>query len=325
MDGEGLLLDSERRVLYSSREIDVMETYLGQIPAEAGLIDDTAANGTRRMVYYQPVVGYPWAVVATIPAYQTHQMALKIAAPLLGMILLLLVAALIILRLSLHSLTGSLQTLAQEANRISGGQLDRPLVLGGEDEVGQLRRSFENMRLSLKARLDELKHLLVVSRGVASSLDFAEAVKPVLESALGMGACSVRIVLAPDTLPEMDGGPAPASHFGAGPSSGLYASMDEQILTITRQQERVVLTNPSRVRLLSFPVGGSRPNRCWRFHCGTKTSITAYYGWFTTAPIPSAKMRSASRPHWRDRQPWQQPMRAYLPMLKSGASAWRQS
>jgi PAS domain S-box-containing protein len=259
MDGEGLLLDSQRRVLYSSREIDVMETYLGQIPAEAGLIDDTAADGTRRMVYYQPVVGYPWAVVATVPAHQTYQMALKIAAPLLGMILLLFFAALIILRLSLHSLTGSLQTLAQEANRISSGQLDRPLVMGGEDEVGQLRRSFENMRLSLKARLDELKHLLVVSRGVASSLEFAEAVKPVLESALGMGACSVRIALAPDTLPELDGGPAPASNFGAGPSSGMYASMDEQILGITRQQERVVLTNPSRVRLLSFPAGGARP------------------------------------------------------------------
>ena len=259
IDGEGVLLDSGQRVLFSSRQIDVMEIHQGQIPVEAALLDETAADGTRHMVYYQPVVGYPWTVVTSVPAHQTHQMALKIAAPLLGMILLLFFAALIILRLSLHSLTGSLQSLAQEANRISSGQLDRPLLLGGEDEVGQLRRSFENMRLSLKARLEELKHLLLVSRGVASSLEFAEAVKPVLESALGMEACSVRIALAPDTLPEMDGGPAPVSHFGAGPSSGLYASMDEQILTITRQQERVVLTNPSRVRLLSFPAGGTHP------------------------------------------------------------------
>jgi two-component system phosphate regulon sensor histidine kinase PhoR len=259
IDGEGMLLDGEQRVMYSSQEIMVMETYPGDIPAEATLFDDTAADGTRQMVYYQPVIGCPWSVVATVPAHQTHQMALQIAVPPLGMILLLSITALIILRLSLHSLTGSLQTLAQEANRISSGQLDRPLMLGGEDEIGQLRRSFENMRLSLKARLDELNHLLTVSKGVASSLEFAEAVKPVLESALGMGACSVRIALAPDTLPEIDASPSPASHFGAGPACGMFASMDEQILTITRQQERVALTNPSRVRLLTFPPGAPRP------------------------------------------------------------------
>lgn len=259
MGGEGMLLDSEQRVIFSSQEIMVMEPYTGHIPAEAELFDDTNADGTRSMVYYQPVIGHPWAVVAKLPAHQTYEMALRIAVPPLGMILTVFITALIILRLSLHSLTGSLQTLAQEANRISSGQLDRPLKLEGEDEVGQLRRSFENMRLSLKARMDELSHLLTVSKGVASSLEFADAVKPVLESALGMGACSVRIALAPDTLPEIDASPSPASHFGAGPASGLFASMDEQILTITRQQERVALTNPSRVRLLTFPPGAPRP------------------------------------------------------------------
>ena len=261
LDGESLLIDEQYRVLlYSSRGYNVMEAYQAPIPEQPILVrNETAADGTRRIAYYQPVIGQPWTVVVTVPANQAQQLALQIAAPLLGMILLLFVAALIILRLSLNSLTRSLQTLAQEANSISSGQLDRVLAPGGEDEVGQLRRSFENMRLSLKARLDELKHLLAVSRGVASSLDFADAVKPVLDSALEMGACSARIALAPDTLPEVTGSTAPASHFGAGPASRLFASMDEQILTITRQQERVALTNPSRVRLFSFPPGCPRP------------------------------------------------------------------
>lgn len=259
LGGEGMLLDGEQRIMFSSQEITLMEPYVGQTKAEATLFDDSASDGTRSMVYYQPVVGYPWAVVAKIPAHQTYEMALRIAIPPLGIILALFITALIILRLSLHSLTGSLQTLAQEANRISSGQLDRPLLVGGADEIGQLRRSFEHMRLGLKARMDELNHLLAVSKGVASSLEFAEAIKPVLESALGMGACSVRIALAPDTLPEVDTSPSTASQFGAGPAYRMYASMDEQILTITRQQERVVLTNPSRVRLLTFPPGAPRP------------------------------------------------------------------
>jgi PAS domain S-box-containing protein len=259
IDGESLLIDDEGMILYSSQGIGVMGSYLGQTSAQPALFDDTAPDGTRRIVYYHPVFGRPWAVVVTVPARQVQQFALEIATPLLGMILLLFLVATIVLRLAFHSLTASLGILAQEANWISSGQLDRPLAMSGEDEVGQLRRSFENMRQSLKARLDELNHLLVVSRGVASSLEFEDATKPVLESALGTGACSARIVLAPDTLPEMYGGPAPVAHFGAGPASGIYAGLDEQILTITRQQERVVLTNPRRVRLLSLPPGGPRP------------------------------------------------------------------
>ena len=261
LGGESLLVDDQLGiVLYSSRGYNVMEKYQGKIPEEALLASNEAAeDGTRRMAYYQPVIGHPWTVIITLPANQAQQLALQIAAPLLGIIALMFIGALIILRLSMNSLTGSLQNLAQEANRISSGQLDKPLALGGEDEVGQLRRSFEHMRISLKARLDELNHLLVVSRGVASSLEFTEAVKPVLDSALGMGACSARIALAPDTLPEMDGSLAPASHFGAGRANVLFASMDEQILTITRQQERVALSNPSRVRLLNFPTGSPHP------------------------------------------------------------------
>ena len=259
IDGETMLLDEDARVLYSSQGRGVMTVYQGKVSAEAALFDDTAPDGTRRMVYYQPVEGQSWAVVVTVPARQTQQLALQISAPLLLMILVLFLAALVALRLTLHSLTGSLKSLSQEANRISGGQLDVPLPVSGADEVGQLSSAFENMRLSLKARLDELNHLLVVSRGVASSLEFSDAATPVLESALGMGACSARIALAPDTLPEMDGGPTPITHFGAGPASEFFAGLDEQILALARPQERVVLTNPSRVRLLNFPSQGPRP------------------------------------------------------------------
>ena len=126
------------------------------------------------------------------------------------MIIILFLIAALVLRFSLRTVTASLQNLAQETNRISSGQLDSPLEMGGNDEVGQLRHAFENMRSSLKARLDELNRLLQVSRGVASSLEFQESVKPVMEAALSTGASAVRVVLSPEALPEMKGG-APAT------------------------------------------------------------------------------------------------------------------
>ena len=82
--------------------------------------------------------------------------------------------ALIFLRVGLRVITRSLKNLAVEANRIAEGKLDHPLQTTGVDEVGQLRRAFEQMRVSLAARLDELNCLVVVSQGVASSLEMQQ-------------------------------------------------------------------------------------------------------------------------------------------------------
>jgi PAS domain S-box-containing protein len=257
--GEGMLLNESGRILYSSSGAEVMETYTGKPSLQGVFFEGTAPDGTRRMMYYQPVLGRPWAVVVSVPAREAQQLALQIAAPLLIMILILFLIAAFVLRLSLRAVTASLQNLAQETNRISSGQLDSPLVAEGEDEVGQLRRAFEHMRSSLKARLDELNRLLLVSRGVASSLEFEESVKPVLEAALSTGASAARVVLSPEAVPEMKGGSIPVSHFGFGQGNELFSYLDEQILPITRQQEKVALNNLGRVRLLNFPANTPRP------------------------------------------------------------------
>ncbi len=121
------------------------------------------------LYFTQPAISRPWMIVLTVPAHRAQQIALNIAFPLLVIIFILVVVAVIILRLGLRMITGSLQTLAIEAGRIAQGQLNNPMPVDGEDEVGDLRRAFEKMRVGLKARLDELNRLLTVSQGVASS------------------------------------------------------------------------------------------------------------------------------------------------------------
>ncbi len=260
VDGVGMLLDSDKRIIYATRDMPLMEVYQGQISAQEPIFyEDNAADGTRRFVYYSPAVGIPWAVVMTVPARQAQQLALNIAAPMLGMILLLFLIAAILLRFGLRVITGSLENLALEANRIASGQLDHALKVNGEDEVGQLRRAFEKMRTSLKARLDELNRLLVVSQGVAASLEMEEAVKPVLDSALSTGACSARVILTSAAMPEIEGETPQPNRFGAGPGGQLYSPLDDQILALTRQQDRIVLPNLSRVRLINNVPGVPRP------------------------------------------------------------------
>jgi PAS domain S-box-containing protein len=258
-NGEGMLLNDNGTILYSSSSEWVMQKYDGQSSLQGIFFDGTTPDGTRSMMYYQPVWGRPWAVVATVPAQEAQQLALQIAAPLMVMIIILFLIAALVLRFSLRTVTASLQNLALETNRISSGQLDSPLETGGNDEVGQLRHAFENMRSSLKARLDELNRLLQVSRGVASNLEFQESVKPVMEAALSTGASAVRVVLSPDALPEMKGGTPPPSRFGYGRGNEQYSYLDDQILPMTRQKEVVALNNLSRVRLLTFPPNTPRP------------------------------------------------------------------
>jgi len=257
--GQGLLIDESQRILYHPDPNQIMTSYTGRMDDEALFYEDTSPDGTRRLVYAQRAAGSPWAVVLYLPASRAQSLALEIALPLLAIILVLTMISALVLSFSLNRITGSLKNLASEAGRITEGELDHPLLTHGEDEVGQLRRSFEGMRVSLKARLEELNRLLQVSQGVASSLEVSEAIRPILDSALAMGASSARVVLSPAMMPELDGGSPQAIGYGAGLHNETFRALDEQILASTLHQERLILYNPTRPRLFNLPPGSPRP------------------------------------------------------------------
>ena len=260
LNGSGILLDESGRILYDPDASQVMSQYSGQQKSEPAFFDDTAPDGTRNLVYYQPVTGQPWAVVLTVPAQQVQQQAMVIAAPPAGMILLLTCIALVILLLGLKSITNSLQTLAVETVRIAQGQLDHALTVDGVDEVGQLRRSFEQMRLSLQARLAELNRLLLVSQGVASSLDVNEAVQPVLEAILNHGAGAVRMVTPPsdEAVRSLRLGQSPAAILALGANKAAYAHFDERVVALVNHQGNLFLAE-GVVRALGLKTAPSNP------------------------------------------------------------------
>jgi signal transduction histidine kinase len=245
LKGDGFLLDENGNVIYQTAGSS-LAVYQGSPGNQPSFSNGTSSNGTRQLVYYQPVEGGPWAIVLTIPASQVQQLALNIALPMSIMIVLLGIFVLVSLRIGLRVVTGSLQSLASEANRIAQGKLDHPLQTTGVDEVGQLRRAFEQMRISLGARLDELNRLLIVSQGAASSLEMKDVVKPVLDAVAATGANAVHVVLLPSILPET---PAEIpSRFASGPARDSYAHLDGQILSMAQKQERILFPNLSRTR-----------------------------------------------------------------------------
>ena len=256
--GTGILLDELGNVLYHPNPSIVMSTpYEGLRGTEASFYTDTALDGTRQFVYYQPVQGRDWGVVLTLPAWRAQELALQIALPLSAVIIILALVALILLRVALRAVTSSLRQLASDANQITQGKLDHALVSEAQDEIGQLARAFEQMRASLKSRLDELNRLLEVSQGVASSLEMGDAVKPVLEAALSTGANAVRVVLSPAIMPKTS--IELPSSFSLGPSADKFSHLDPQILQMAQGQERIVLSNLSRTRTLDLDANLPQP------------------------------------------------------------------
>lgn len=257
MDGEGIILDETNRMLYNPMPDLVMGDYYGVVPEEARFFNESSPQGTRRFVYTQPVPGRLWKVVLSVPAEEAQQIALQIAIPLLLALVLASLLVFLFLRLSLRWVTASLQSLSMEASSISNGELNNPLVITGEDEVGRLGDAFEKMRISLKGRLDELNRLLLVSQGVASSLDVKTAVQPILESLIAMGASSARMVLQREVA--IDSAKDRSSGFGLGTANALYAYLDEQILDLMRHQEQLTISNTARMRRITILPGKPYP------------------------------------------------------------------
>lgn len=249
VSGAGVLIDDQGNIIYNSQAGQVMVPYTGTRGLEPIFDTETSPNGTRQLAYYQPIPGHSWAIALTVPVQEAQLLAIEIALPISIMIILLGLIALVSLRLSLRAVTGSLQGLAEEAKTLSTGKLDHPLNTDGMDEVGEMRRSFEQMRVNLQARLNELNRLLVVSQGVASSLKLNEALDPILKAVTDSGASSARIMLVRDMIPS----PVEINlRFAQGPEKDVYMHLDQQLLALTEQQERLVMAVLTRTRGLDL-------------------------------------------------------------------------
>ncbi len=199
LGGQAFLIDGDGRVVIGPAADAIMQPYNGPRGDTATNYADSASDGSRRFVDYKPVTGSNWSVVAQWPARLSQQFAIELVLPIVLILILLAVVAYFLLRLSLRSVTAPLQELMAETNRIAAGDLQAPVSVSGEDEVGRLAVAFEKMRQTLKARVEEIQRLLSVSQGITSSPDAGAHVDPILNAALAGGASSARLVFTGDS------------------------------------------------------------------------------------------------------------------------------
>ncbi|HLD94580.1 MAG TPA: ATP-binding protein [Anaerolineales bacterium] len=243
LGGQGLLVDGDGRIVLAPESAALLlQTYNGRKGDVALHYNDIGPDGARRQIQYQPVTGSNWAVVVQWPVRLTQGLALSIALPMLGILIALAIAAFLVLRFSLRTVTNSLQELVADTQRIAAGDLKAPLATKSVDEVGRLGAAFEKMRQTLQARMEEVQRLLVVSQGISSTLDVRSQIDPILDAALASGATSARLVF------RGEGRQKPAI-FGRGEEKKLHKDLDAQMLALNEKQNQVLLTNPARARL----------------------------------------------------------------------------
>lgn len=246
LNGESIVLDGSGQIIQRAVGNVALLSDPHSLVGDESFFEDIGMDGTRVMIYRMPITGFPWTIVVAVPSRITQEMALRIGGPLLGYTALALAVLWVGLNYRYRSSAVLIKKLTRQAERISKGDLTVSMQVKGPDDLGQLSWAIDQMRLSLKNRIEELNHLLAVSRGVSSSFNLEAAINPVLETALTSGASAVYVVLSPEA--RVVG----INRFGSGPSVDRYRYLDEQIMQLMQRQDQVVLTNPARAGVLSF-------------------------------------------------------------------------
>ena len=258
--GAGFILDDDQNVLFQTLETGTLDgnaQYFGQTRTEESFFEDVSSTGTRQLVYFQPVTGRPWAILASMPAQAAQQIALEMAIPLLLILLGMFILVFLLIRISMGALTGKLHQLSVRARQIADGKLEFPIEVQGVDEIGVLGKSFEQMRVSLKTRMDEQTKLLQVSQGVASNLQINDAIYPILDAALSENACSARVALIPEVRVDVSGDQL--ARMGAGPLAEPFSYLDGQIFELMRTQDVLTISNIARIRRIINTSGKPHP------------------------------------------------------------------
>ncbi len=242
--GSAYIVDDIGRIIFHTDSTRIMNTANIDLSEYGQVQSVISQEGAPELVYTHAVEGYSWYVVIVKPISVVNRLALSLGFQLFSMIAILGIVVIIVVYIISKRLTRPLELMAGAAESIARGNLNQTAPKSGEDEIGLLAGSFERMRASLQDRLNEMDLLLAVSQRIASSLNFNDFLPPILEGMRNLtDADIVRLVIAPDQnyVTKWD-------VYQAGQDPGNWASLDKQIVSLSRQRGQFILENPSRAQ-----------------------------------------------------------------------------
>ncbi|MHC1784485.1 MAG: sensor histidine kinase [Anaerolineaceae bacterium] len=226
-------------------------------PGEIVTVLDASIRNQKPTFSYQ-IDDTPWELWYFAPREILQATAFQIAAPQMGLLILLGMTALVLVNNNTRRVSKIIRSISVDAAR-SGSQRSRDIAprFDQHDEIERLKGAFEEMNFSLNDRLEELNRLLSVSQKIASSLQVEENMRAILEAALVSHVRSARILLDDLTTVEVEA--QSQVQMGSGELSDEFAYLDDQIYELMRYQDVLVVRNTLRIRRIEMPDGEKQP------------------------------------------------------------------
>ncbi|HTP11631.1 MAG TPA: ATP-binding protein [Anaerolineae bacterium] len=245
--GVGYVVDNNQRIIIHPQAGQVLQNWPLDPQAQGGesinggtVYNDRFPNGTPRLLYVLPGQGSNWTTAIELPRISVLELALQISAPLFLLLFFVLIFASLGILILTRALTKPIQQLSAAAENITHGNLNQPIGIQRDDEVGRLAQSFEQMRLSLKARVDDLSLLLHMSQKVSASLDLEQGVPPLLD---GVRQATPALVARLITLSERGDAPygEPRDLFSRGTGPTELTPLDRAVVKLSAPSEQAIL------------------------------------------------------------------------------------
>lgn len=155
VDAQGYIVahSGEGESYEAEEHVDILAPLLAS--GEPGTRIHEVAGGPDHVVAYYPFESLPGGIVIE----QTEDEALAIPRDMQRTMLVYGLGALIVASaaawIHAHTVVRPISQLTTDAARMASGDLDKPIVATREDEIGTLAHSFDEMRIKLKASMQE--------------------------------------------------------------------------------------------------------------------------------------------------------------------------
>ena len=135
-------------------------------------------KGSSAYIFYQPVAHTDWSIALVVPRFMIDGLAIGIGIALLIFMGLGLLVGRIVGRLVIKRTMKPLSKLADSANEVAKGNFLTPLPdIKHNDEIRQLRDSFEGMQHSLAEYMEELKTTTASKAAIENELKVAHDIQ----------------------------------------------------------------------------------------------------------------------------------------------------
>ncbi len=247
--GIGFLIDERDRIVAHPNTAHILESWTvnpdplliheSENPLATVYEDRDSTDGARRLVYVLRTEGVQWRIVVIRPYENVLTQATEISSPLLLLFLIAGIIGSISVPIFTARLTHPLQRLSQAAREIADNRLDIPVDVSGEDEVGQLGRSFEQMRQRLQERMSELSMLLEISQQVSASIGLEPSLLPILKGAVqATDGVAARMILL-----DAHGMRDKAINHGPTQVQQALSRLDAVIDTVVKRNKELVIND----------------------------------------------------------------------------------